>query len=354
MYPVYVKSFSKTTTGESLKQKFAEFGEIVRESFEDDAYIFFYKSDSDAQNAAHEMNDAIFEGAQLIVYESNDDAHSENGDNRSENHRSSSPHHDEHGKKQKVVRFDLRIWVRNIDSRTSWKDLKDWARVCGNVIYTLAFEKDGEHIGVVEYETEDQLNESLKVLPSTPLNNVNVTVERAPADFNYLQYSKSRFDRGGRGGRGGFRGDFRGGRGDFRGDFRGGRGGFRDDHRGGRDEFRGRHPGFPRDFNRGRPPSRDRGYEYRGEPRYESYPDRRPSYPDRRHPEEGFRGYPPRNRSRSRDRGNRDVPPHRGYDAPPQDHRRPPNNGAYHEREHRGHFERDGGNDRRGGNYERR
>ncbi len=49
-------------------------------------------------------------------------------------------------------RLDLRIVVRGLHSRVSWQDLKDWSREAGDVTFTNVFERDGDHMGIVEFK----------------------------------------------------------------------------------------------------------------------------------------------------------------------------------------------------------
>ena len=42
--------------------------------------------------------------------------------------------------------------VLGLEPRTSWQDLKDWARAAGNVTFTNVFTKDHQKLGIIEYE----------------------------------------------------------------------------------------------------------------------------------------------------------------------------------------------------------
>jgi hypothetical protein len=57
------------------------------------------------------------------------------------------------------IRSELRMSVLGLDSRTSWQDLKDWARAAGNVNFANVFNKGGEKVGVVEYEVKFERDE---------------------------------------------------------------------------------------------------------------------------------------------------------------------------------------------------
>ena len=54
-------------------------------------------------------------------------------------------------KKQDVPNFEFRIRVHNLRPRTSWQDLKDWARNAGTVQFSNVFMKDSVTQGVIEF-----------------------------------------------------------------------------------------------------------------------------------------------------------------------------------------------------------
>ena len=63
-----------------------------------------------------------------------------------------------------IKRYDLRLEAKNVGSDITWKDLKDWARQAGDVTFTNVFERDGECIGVIEYEVRCFLLMSMRSL----------------------------------------------------------------------------------------------------------------------------------------------------------------------------------------------
>jgi hypothetical protein len=73
----------------------------------------------------------------------------------------------------------LRITISNIEGPVSWQDLKDWARVCGNVNFANVFNgKDGEKVGVIEYEKEEEFESALTKLEDEPLKGHHVKVAK--------------------------------------------------------------------------------------------------------------------------------------------------------------------------------
>lgn len=66
-------------------------------------------------------------------------------------------------------RGDFRLIVENMDKKTSWQDLKDFARQAGDVAYTDVWTDDGEKFGAIEYLTEGDYETALRKLDGTLL-----------------------------------------------------------------------------------------------------------------------------------------------------------------------------------------
>jgi len=67
-------------------------------------------------------------------------------------------------------RYKWRLRVENLDSRTSWQDLKDFARKAGDVAYTDVSTNRGKKMGVIEYTNESDMLYALKELDDTRLD----------------------------------------------------------------------------------------------------------------------------------------------------------------------------------------
>ena len=61
-------------------------------------------------------------------------------------------------KAKQTRRNDLRVTILGLDQRTSWQDLKDWAREAGDVTFANVFNRDNKTVGVVEYMVSLQLS----------------------------------------------------------------------------------------------------------------------------------------------------------------------------------------------------
>ncbi|KAF5839382.1 hypothetical protein DUNSADRAFT_953 [Dunaliella salina] len=64
------------------------------------------------------------------------------------------------GNEMQEVKIGKRVFVGNLAWRTSWQDLKDKFRECGNVVYANVMRDDDDRSkgwGIVEFETPDEL-----------------------------------------------------------------------------------------------------------------------------------------------------------------------------------------------------
>jgi len=71
-------------------------------------------------------------------------------------------------------RYKWRLRVEGLDSRTSWQDLKDFARKAGEVAFTDVQSNRGKKEGVIEYTNEDDMIYALKKLDDTKLDGTYV------------------------------------------------------------------------------------------------------------------------------------------------------------------------------------
>lgn len=56
-----------------------------------------------------------------------------------------------------------RLVVSNLATRTSWQDLKDFARSAGNVRFTDVWNERGKKYGIIEYTSRSDYEYALKV-----------------------------------------------------------------------------------------------------------------------------------------------------------------------------------------------
>jgi len=71
---------------------------------------------------------------------------------------------------------DTRVYVSNLDYRTSWQDLKDHMKKSGNVVFAdIFFDDDGKSkgCGLVEYSTREEAQLAIKQLNDTKIDNTD-------------------------------------------------------------------------------------------------------------------------------------------------------------------------------------
>jgi len=87
----------------------------------------------------------------------------------------------------------FRVKVDNLNAKTSWQDLKDFARKGGDVAFTDVWTDRGKKFGVIEYATADDARKAVKELDGTTLDDATVRVYEDPGKGGR---SRSRSPRG--------------------------------------------------------------------------------------------------------------------------------------------------------------
>uniref|UniRef100_A0A7S0WHE3 RRM domain-containing protein n=1 Tax=Chlamydomonas leiostraca TaxID=1034604 RepID=A0A7S0WHE3_9CHLO len=112
-----------------------------------------------------------------------------------------------------TVRIGKRCFVGNLAWRTSWQDLKDKFRDCGNVVYANVMRDDdgrSKGWGIVEYETPDEALQAINTLNGADLAGRRILVREDREDRDVkapgAPSGAPAASRSGRGGRGAGRG----------------------------------------------------------------------------------------------------------------------------------------------------
>jgi len=71
-------------------------------------------------------------------------------------------------------RGGYRVDVEGLDERTSWQDLKDFARAAGNVLYADVWSEHSKKFGVIEYRNVKEVREAVKMLDDSKLDGAYV------------------------------------------------------------------------------------------------------------------------------------------------------------------------------------
>eukprot|EP01039_Chlorochromonas_danica_P004484 gene4484-4913_t len=163
-FRIYVGRLPEGVTEERLVDTFANFGEVSKVDLKSGYGYVYYERKEEADRAIEKMHGTELDGSVLLV----------------ENSLSTK----DPFKPKPVKRFDLRILVTGLDPRVSWQDLKDWAREAGDVTFTNVFNREGKHLGVIEYKDEKGFENALKVLSAIPISGALVKVEKDEDPYN--------------------------------------------------------------------------------------------------------------------------------------------------------------------------
>jgi len=155
---IHVTNLPLDANEDDMLSIFDKFGSIKRIDIKYGFAYIFYETSEQALDAINEKNGYDFKGSIIKVeaaFTSRDIPPS---------------------KAPPVVRQELRLRVLDIDNRCLWHDLKDWGRVVGPVHYTATHTLRGVPVGIIEYETEEDVEKALEILPNELLNGRNVKV----------------------------------------------------------------------------------------------------------------------------------------------------------------------------------
>lgn len=122
-----------SVTEADLNDVFSKYGEVMKIDVKSTYAFVFYDSPEECEAAIKYMDGQNVNGNLIIVQ-------SARGTPR-----------DNNKVKQTRRNDDLRLAVIGLDQRTSWQDLKDWAREAGDVTFANVFNRDNKTVGVIEY-----------------------------------------------------------------------------------------------------------------------------------------------------------------------------------------------------------
>eukprot|EP01083_Nonionella_stella_P052749 139841_1 len=163
---VYVSNISRDTRERDLGRLFEEVGRIERLQFKNRFAFIEFERSRGCEDAVHKFDGMYFMGRRLRVepycYRGGDRKY------RSDNYSN-----------------DYRVYITNLDSMTSWQDLKDFGRTAGKSV-TFAdvrvirnddySQRKNELEGIIEYSDLRDFENALKELDGARLNGVRVKV----------------------------------------------------------------------------------------------------------------------------------------------------------------------------------
>ncbi|KAI8890814.1 hypothetical protein K501DRAFT_290284 [Backusella circina FSU 941] len=153
---VYIGHLSRDAEKRDLEDLFKSYGRILDITVKNGFGFVEFDDKVDAEDAVHDFHGTKFMGQRLIVelaMSRRREPRNEQGDTN-------------------------RIVVKNIPSKTTWQDLKDFMRKAGRVTFAdILKDRDGE--GVVEFAKREDMKYALRNLDNEKLNGQRVTLDEA-------------------------------------------------------------------------------------------------------------------------------------------------------------------------------
>jgi len=94
---------------------------------------------------------------------------------------------------EEVMHVGRRVYISNLAWRTSWQDLKDKFRECGNVVYSNVIKDEAGRSkgwGIVEFETPEEALAAINSLNGVELGGRNILVREDREDRDVKQYNE--------------------------------------------------------------------------------------------------------------------------------------------------------------------
>ena len=140
---VFVGRLAPRTEAKDLEVCFGDYGTVSKVEMKQGFAFVVFTDQASADDAIAGMKGKELHGAEITVESARGQQHPP----RQTTQTSSTK-----GKPE------LRISCTGLDDRTSWQDLKDWARAAGNVTFANVFNKDTQKIGVIEFEVRKYMS----------------------------------------------------------------------------------------------------------------------------------------------------------------------------------------------------
>jgi len=129
-------------------------------------YVFFTDS-KDAEDAIEKLNGKVIDGKEIHIELANN----------------------KEAKNNDPPNYGLRVRVYGLSYRTTWQDLKDWARIAGKTKYANVTERGSQKIGVVEFLDYETYDKAFEILENYPLNRENVRLAKEEEEHRKDQES---------------------------------------------------------------------------------------------------------------------------------------------------------------------
>jgi len=169
-----------------IERLFEGFGELRNINLKGQYGFIEVESKEDASDAVRKVNGQNFNGGRIRVELANACSDSEPRDSGSRARVSDG----------RYRRTNYRIIVRNLSSRTSWQDLKDYMKKAGEITYsTVNRENSGE--GLVEFADRSSMEYAMDELDNTKLDGrrIELIEERRSRSRSRSRSGRRRDDR---------------------------------------------------------------------------------------------------------------------------------------------------------------
>lgn len=153
---VYIGRLARDARRRDLEDLFKDFGRILDVTVKTGFGFVEFENKVDAEDAVHDIHDTKFLGQTIVV----ELAMSRRREQRPE------------------VKDTNRVIVKNLPSKTTWQDLKDYMRKAGRVTFADILKDQGGE-GVVEFAKREDMKYALRQLDGGRLNGARVTIEEA-------------------------------------------------------------------------------------------------------------------------------------------------------------------------------
>jgi len=94
---------------------------------------------------------------------------------------------------EEVMHVGRRVYISNLAWRTSWQDLKDKFRECGNVVYSNVIKDEAGRSkgwGIVEFETPEEALTAINTLNGVEMGGRTILVREDREDRDVKQYNE--------------------------------------------------------------------------------------------------------------------------------------------------------------------
>lgn len=187
---VYVGNLSSRVTERDLEKDFERFGKIERVDLKNGYGFVNFDHPADASAAVKAMDRTTMEGRDITVEMAKGPRAARNVTSaRGAGGGKQVPYGRPY--RRPGVSTGFGVLVEYLDQRTSWQDLKDFARKCGEPAFADVWTERNGRVGLMEYHKSEDMKKALRELDDTKLDGVYVRLRADPVSDRRRSYSRS-------------------------------------------------------------------------------------------------------------------------------------------------------------------